>query len=160
MTFVIWHFEKYLLTGRYCSYRGLEIFFCEIILYNCPKQLWLSYAVIVRYFWNEVKTVGMKSVGLLKAGKQLNIILVIIIVIIVACHHHYQRHKCKVFWKLALREIFKKLNTYILWHQTRRGGAGSERVKKRHKGFKKIILGPPKHVLHLVCIYFGHIYSY
>ena len=42
---------------------------------------------------------------------------------------------------------------------TRRGGVGSERGKKGHKGFLKkcffqkpyrIILGPPKHVLHLV----------
>ena len=42
---------------------------------------------------------------------------------------------------------------------TRRGGAGSERGKKGHEGFLKkcffqkpyrIILGPPKHVLHLV----------
>ena len=42
---------------------------------------------------------------------------------------------------------------------TRRGGEGSERGKKGHEGFLKkcffqkpyrIILGPPKHVLHLV----------
>ena len=59
----------------------------------------------------------------------------------------------------VLREIFKNQDRDFLRPGTRRGGAGSERGKKGHEGFLKkcffqkpyrIILGPPKHVLHLV----------
>ena len=61
--------------------------------------------------------------------------------------------------KQQLREIFKNEDRDFLRPGTRRGGVGSERGKKGHKGFFKkcffqkphrIILGPPKHVLHLV----------
>ena len=58
-----------------------------------------------------------------------------------------------------LREGFRKKNPYFLWSFAKPGGGGSARVvKKPYCFFEKvffqracrIILGPPKHVLHLV----------
>ena len=61
--------------------------------------------------------------------------------------------------KTTIRDIVKKLNTEILWHQTRRGGGRvSAREEEKNEGFKKT--RTPKTCFTLGLQSFGHIYSY